>query len=175
VAAQRSFVYRDKLSVDDPPNGFCVKALSVLGLLAAVSATANAGGITLGTPLISGDFSTFERRQRTFHRDLSAEELRALSHWLEQHRSGWQGMITPATSEPVQTEVDLKHSDGGTTSVCVIARADGGYYLRLTGPGTWAYRSFGGIFKSWAATRSMSAEELAQLLSLVSSVQMPSH
>jgi hypothetical protein len=60
----------------------------------------------------------------------------------------------------------LKHSDGGTTHMSIIARAGGGHCLRLTGPGTWAYRSFAGFFKSWAATRPMSDQELAALRSL---------
>jgi hypothetical protein len=77
-------------------------------------------------------------------------------------------MVTPATNEPIQLEVNLTHSDGGMTSMCVIDRAGGGHYLRLTGPGQWAYRSIGGIFKSWAAIRALSDKELAALLNIVS-------
>jgi hypothetical protein len=48
----------------------------------------------------------------------------------------------------------------------VIAGGRGGYYLRVTGPGTMAFRSFGGLFQSWAATRWLSAQDLAALRSL---------
>ena len=147
----------------------CVRTLSLFGRVAAItlSATATAGSITVGTPLILGDVYTYENRRSTGHLDLSPDQLQTISHWLDQHRSGWQGMITPASTEPVELQVTLKHSDGGTTYMSVIARAGGGHYLRLTGPGTWAYRSFGGFFKSWAATRPMSDQELASLRSLV--------
>ena len=145
-----------------------MKQLLPLGLLAiVVGATATAGSIDIGTPLISGDVYTFEHRQNTVHTVLSPEQIHALSHWLGQHRSGWQGMITPASAEPVELRVDLKHGDDGTTSMSVVARAGGGHYLLLTGPGTWAYRSFGGIFKSWAATRPLSEQELAALRNVV--------
>jgi hypothetical protein len=146
-----------------------VKTPSLAGLVAAIafSATASASGIIIGTPLVSSDVDTFENRHNTGYKDLSPDQLQGLSLWLQQHRSGWQGMITPATSEPIQLGVNLKHSDGSTTSMCVIARASGGYYLRLTGPGTWAYRSFLGIFKSWAATRPLSDQELAELQNLI--------
>jgi hypothetical protein len=171
VASQRSFGSRDKLSLGNHLKGFGVKTLPLLGLLmaaaVALSATASAGGINIGTPLVSGDVETFENRHSTGHTDLSPDQLQALSHWLEQHRSGWQGMITPASSEPIRLGVNLNHSDGSTTSMCVIARASGGYYLRLTGPHKWAYRSFLGILTSWAATRPLSDQELAMLRNLV--------
>lgn len=141
------------------------RKLLLLGFLAVVfGATAIAGGIDIGAPLISGDVSS---PQSAGHADLSPEQLQAISRWLELHRSGWQGMITPATSEPIQFQVKLTHSDGHTTTMCVIARASGGYYLRLTGPGVMAYRSFGGIFQSWAATRALSGQDIAALHSLV--------
>jgi hypothetical protein len=129
------------------------------GLVAvAVNATAMAGGINLGTPLISGDVAAIGS-SRT---DLSAQQLQALSRWLEQHKSGWHGMITEASAEPGQLEVKLRHSDGAFTRVSVF-----GHHLRLTGPGTWAYQSWGGIFKSWAATRELSDQELAVLQKIV--------
>jgi hypothetical protein len=147
---------------------FCVKTLSLLGLVAiAVSATANAGAINMGTRLISGDVSSFLNRQETGHTGLSSEQLQALAGWLEHHRSGWQGMITEASLEPIQLQVTLKHDDGAITSMCVIAEANGGHYLRVSGPGKWAYQSFGGIFKSWAATRPISDQELAAFENLV--------
>ena len=146
-----------------------MRPLSLLGLVAAIalSAIAGAGSITIGTPLMSGDVYTYENRHATGHRDLSPDQLQAISHWLDQHQSEWQGMITPASTEPVELQVILKHREGGSTSVSIIARAGGGHYLRLTGPGTWAYRSFGGFFKSWAAWRPLTDQELSALRNLV--------
>jgi hypothetical protein len=137
-----------------------VKTLLLLGLaVAALSATAIAGSSSFGTPVISGQVSG-----RT---ELSSQQVQALSQWLEQHRTGWQGMITEASTEPTQLAVSLRHSDGAVTSISVVAQANGGHYLRLTGPGQWAYRSFGGIFKSWAAVRPLSDPELAELKTAV--------
>lgn len=142
-----------------------MKKLSLLGLAAIVlTATAMAGGIYLGSPVISGDFSSGQDARRT---QLSPQQLHALSGWLEKHRSGWSGMVTPASTEPIQLQVNLRHSDGVATSLCVIAGAGGGHYLRLNAPGKWAYRSVGGIFKSGAATRPLTDEELSVLQKIV--------
>jgi hypothetical protein len=45
--------------------------------------------------------------------------------------------------------------------------ADAGHYLLVTGPGKWAYQPFGGLFKSWAATRPLSDQELAMFENFV--------
>jgi hypothetical protein len=145
-----------------------MKTLWLTGLAALVlNAPAMAGKIETGAPVISGDVSTFVNRQEGGHTELSTERLQALSGWLEQHRSQWRGMVTPASSEPVQLQVDLRHSDGAVTSISLISGTHGGHYLRLTGPEKWAYRSFGGIFKSWAAIRFLSGKELTSLQRIV--------
>jgi len=143
-----------------------VGQLSSLVLLAIVGSTATAASIDIGTPLVAGDVAKFENRQRTSDTNLSSAALLSISVWLDQHRSGWQGMITPGSSEPVQLEANLKHRDGKITTISVIAGRRGGYYLRVTGPGTMADQSFGGIFQSWAAIRSLSAQDLAVFRSL---------
>ena len=146
-----------------------VKPLLLLACVTlGLSATANAGDIHVGTPLISGDVSHFANRQEVSRTALSSKQLQGLADWLEHHQSGWDGMLTEATSEPVELRVNLTHSDATVTSICVIARVAGGHYLRLTGPGKWAYESFLGLWKSWAATRSLSAQDLAALEGLVS-------
>jgi hypothetical protein len=134
-----------------------VKSLLLIALAAtAWNGTVMAGSISIGTPLASGEVSG--------HTELSSQQLQVLSQWLEHHRSGWQGMITEAPiGEPVELTVSLTHSDGAVTSIIVIARPSGAHYVRLTGPGQWAYRSFGGILKSWAAIRALSDPELAEL------------
>lgn len=78
-------------------------------------------------------------------------------------------MVTEATSEPVQLHLNLKHRDGGVTSISVIAGANGGRYLCVTGSGKWAYESFLGFWKSKAATRSLSDQDLATLENLIGS------
>lgn len=146
-----------------------MRTLLLVGLVAIGSnATANAGAIKVGTPLVSGAVSTFASRQETGRRDLSSKQLQGLTDWLQQHQSGWQGMITEATNEPADLHLHLKHSDGAVTSVSVIERSSGGHYLLVTGPGKWTYESFLGFWKSWAATRSLSDQDLAALESLIS-------
>jgi hypothetical protein len=146
-----------------------MRALLSLGLVIGLSATVNAGGIGVETPFVSGDVSTFVNRRETSRMDLSPQQLQGLDDWLEHHRSGWNGMVTEATSEPVQLHLNLKHRDGGVTSISVIARANGGRYLCVTGSGKWAYESFLGFWKSRAATRSLSDQDLATLENLVGS------
>jgi hypothetical protein len=146
-----------------------MKTLLFLGLVAiGLNATASASGINVGTPLVSGDVSRFVSRQETGRTDLSPKQLQGLANWLKNHQSGWHGMITEASSEPVQLQLKLKHSDGALSSISVIAQANGGHYLLMTGPGKWAYEAFLGFWKSWAATRSLSDQELAALVNVVS-------
>jgi hypothetical protein len=127
----------------------------------ALSPIVRAGDIQIGTPLISGDVSRTVNRQDTNHANLSSRQLQALAGWLGNHQSGWSGMAMEATNEPSSLQVTLRHSDGATTSICVIDQLNGGHYLRVSGPGKWAYRSFGGLSKSRAATRPLSDQELA--------------
>lgn len=76
-------------------------------------------------------------------------------------------MITEASSEPVQLQLKLKHNDGAVSSISVIAQADGRHYLLMTAPGKWAHESFLGLWKSGAATRSLSDHDLAGLENIV--------
>lgn len=86
-----------------------------------IGATATAGSIDVGTPLISGELSRFADHRETDRVSLSADQLQALSTWLEHHRSGWQGMLTEASTHPGQLEWILKHRDGATTHIDVMA------------------------------------------------------
>jgi hypothetical protein len=141
----------------------------LIGLLAiALQALAHAGDINLGTPLVSGIVSKLVNRQKTGQAELSSLQLQGLADWLASHRSGWQGMTTDATSEPAELEINLRHFDGTISSIAVIAQSNGGRYLRITGPGKWAYESFHGTWRSWAATRTISDQELAALERLAS-------
>lgn len=74
---------------------------SLLGLVAmAMNTTAMAGGINLGTALVPRGVSGIGINRA----DLSSEQLQTLSRWLEQHRSGWHGMMTEASSESIQLQ-----------------------------------------------------------------------
>jgi hypothetical protein len=151
-----------------------VKKLLPFGMLVMlVAAKAAAGSIDTGRPLVSGDTSIFSRDRATEQRTLSSEQLHAMALWLEEHRSGWHGEpIEASPNEVVELKVTLRHADdGGTTSISVIAGSRGGHLLRLTGPGTWAYRSFAGIYKTWAAIRPVSDEELRALQRIIGIVQ----
>jgi hypothetical protein len=153
--------------------GHCLGRLTLLAVMAVASIpSARAGEIFIGAPLISGDISRFVNRQETGHANLSLPQVQALADWLEHHRSGWSGMVGEAPiMEPCTLEVDLRRGDGATTSIRVVAQADGGQYLRVTGPGKWAYRSFAGIFKSWAAVRRLSNQEMGVLEKLLTATR----
>ena len=121
------------------------------------------GRIYIGAPVISGDICRDVYRLDSDHTALSARQLQALSCWLDQHRSGWGAVITPPGGEGIEFQANPRHSGGAVTSLDFIANGHGGYFLQLTGPGKWACRSFGGLFKSWAAIRTLSDREFAAL------------
>ena len=121
------------------------------------------GIIYLGAPAISGDVCRDVYRLDGDHTALSAGQVQALSRWLDQHKSGWGPVLTPPGGKGIKFQVNLRHSDGAVTSVDFVAKALGAYSLVLTGPGKWAYRSRGGLLKSYAADRSISDQELAAL------------
>jgi hypothetical protein len=142
--------------------------LSLFAIAVILSTSiADAGDIYIGMPLASGNVSRFADRQEIGQADLSLQQLRAVADWLTNHQAGWSGMITEASLEPCSMAVTLKHDDGAITSISVISQANGGSYLRLTGPGTWAYSSLWGIYKSWAATRPLSEQELLSFRKLL--------
>jgi len=134
--------------------------LSIASVLAAC-------GQDFGMPLESGEAVVFENRQELRREALSPDQLRELSRWFEQHRSGWYGLITPASAEPAPLQLRLKHTDGKSTYVSVVVQANGHRYLRLTTSEKWAYRSAGGLVKSWAAARPLSDGENDDLQALL--------
>jgi hypothetical protein len=117
--------------------------------------------------LESGEEVVFENRQEVRREVLSPDQLHSLSQWFDRHQSNWHGLLTPGSSEPVLLELSLKHTDGKSTLVSVVTQRDGHHYLRLTSSEKWAYRSAGGSFKSWAAVRPISDEELDTLQRLL--------
>jgi hypothetical protein len=120
-------------------------------------------GIEFGTHVVAGDVATLQDRHETSRRELSQPQVQALSRWLDRHKSGWQGMITESSSEPRCLRFSLKDGDGKLGSIEVVAGVHGDYLQFRTSSEKWSYRSFGGLFKSWAATRALSPEELDQL------------
>src|SRR5690349_21988939 len=108
-------------------------------------------GHDFGKSVTSGEAIAFNNRTEISRQTLSPDQLQSLSRWFGAHRFGWYGLITPASTEPIELRLHLTDAAGRRFVVNVIARADGHRYLRVTGPGTWAYVSSGGLFKSWAA------------------------
>jgi hypothetical protein len=129
----------------------------------AVSASAQAGDISVGTPFVSGDVAKFDIGKEANPRELSRGQLQALSLWLELHRSNWHGMSTEGSSEPRSLQLNLKDKEGKAVSIGVIAGADGHHYLCLISSDKWSYRSFGGLVKSRVAARPVSDRELVVL------------
>ena len=138
-------------------------------LCVSLSAVLVGCGRDFGAPLVAGEVVTFENRHEVGREALSQEQLQALNAWFEKHRSGWHGLIAPDSSEPPELRLNLTHADGKTTSVNVVAQANGGHYLRLTNSEKWAYSSASGAFKSWAAVRPVSNQELTAMRSLLPS------
>jgi hypothetical protein len=141
-----------------------MRRLSKCALISiAVSASAQAGDINIGTPLVSGDVAKFDIGKETNPRELSRGQLQALSLWLELHRSNWHGTRSEGSSEPRSLQLNLKDREGKAVSIGVIAGANGHHYLCLISSDKWSYRSFGGLVKSRAAARPVSDRELVML------------
>ena len=109
-------------------------------ILLVFSSSAQAGDINLGTPLISGSVAQFDGGRETSRRDLSRGQLQALTLWLGLHRSKWRGMNTTASSERSSLQLNLKDNEGKGAAIDVIARPDGGLYLRLIIRGSRTFR-----------------------------------
>ena len=147
-----------------------MKRMSLLAFLLILDAAltpAVAGDIEAAAGVTSAEFTQFQDRRETAHVTLSSTQLHDLTLWLEQHHAHWRGLLTEESSEPTLLLLSLRHADGGVSTLSVKARLGGGYYLMLTGPGRWAYRSLGGLYKSWAATRSLSDPDFAALRELL--------
>lgn len=138
------------------------------GLLVTIwSVSAIAGRITVNAPFVSGDIVQLANRQESGHGELSGDQLQQMFLWLKQHRAGWQGLMTEETNEPIELSMKLKRRQGGATGLVVVQRRDGSHYLRLYGPGKWAYQTFGGLVKYRVAIRPLSADELVALEKIV--------
>ena len=117
------------------------------------------------TPLVAGKATAFERRKAVAHVTLTADQLNALSRWLERRQRTWSAHITEPSSEPVAMSMDLARADGKVDYIDVISAPRGGYYMRLAiGPGIqWAYRSFAGVVRTRYAQQSISEADFAKL------------
>jgi hypothetical protein len=149
-------------------NSSVKKLLSVFLLTLGAGAVAFAGGIYVGSPLVSGEASVFRDNLGTERMSLSSDQLQAMAHWLEQRPSAWQGdPIEASPNERVELQIKLNHATDGVTTLSVIPGVRGGHFLRLTGPGTWAYHSLFGLYKTWAATRQITEQELGTLKNMI--------
>jgi hypothetical protein len=146
-----------------------VKATVISGLIAifGLAPAADAGSIYWKTPLTSGEVSRIANHQETGHDVLLPAQLQALAGWVQRHASGWSGMVTPPSNEPVELNLSLKQGDGSQTWLAVVADARGGHHLRLTAASHWVYESIGGLFKYWGATRPLTDEDRTELEKLI--------
>jgi hypothetical protein len=131
-------------------------------ILIFVSA-APAGELNFGAPLVSGDVAQFDAGRGSIPRDLSRGQLQGLTLWLGLHRSAWRGSRAPAPNVRPLLRLNLKDAHGASASIDVVAQSGRGVVMRLTRSDTWTYKSFGGLFKSAAATQLLSDKELAVL------------
>jgi len=134
----------------------------VVALTISVCAAADAS-------LISGAASAYESREEVQHVVLRAEQLSALSRWLEERRGRWGAHLTEPSAEPLSISLDLTRADGKIDHIAVVAAVRGGHYMRLSiGPGIdWAYRSVGGILKTRYAQQPISEADFAKLRELL--------
>jgi len=142
-----------------------VKTIVAFGLVAIVLCVpaAHAGSVHLRTPLTSGEASRFVNHQEASHNVLPPAQLQALSVWLENHRSGWSGMVTPPSNERIELNLALKQSNGSDAWLVIVAKANGEHYLRITTSADWVYESAGGLIKNSAATRPLSDQDKTEI------------
>lgn len=132
-------------------------------ILIFMSATAPAGELNFGTPVVSADVAQVEGGSETHPRELSRGQLQGLTLWLGLHRSAWRGVSTPASNGQRLLQLNLKDAAGKSASIDVVAKAEGGVILRLTSSDTWSYASYWGLIKSAVAAQPLSDEELVVL------------
>jgi hypothetical protein len=123
-------------------------------------------GLDFNTSFVSGEVLSYVDGRELSRRSLSPDQLQQLTQWLDQHRSGWQGMLAETPPSSTRIELQIKDQDGGMTSVLAITPPNGGRYLLVHGPGKWAYQSYGGFIKSWAAARRLSDRDFSILQNL---------
>ena len=141
-----------------------MKPLSQLAAVSILVSGCALGGVPLSPPLVCADVAFIENRHEVSRTPLSLAPLQALTLWLEQRKSKWHGMLTEATNEPRALRFSLRDASGDTGSIALVARHDGGYDLQFHSDSQkWSYRSFGGLFGSWAANQSLSTQDLNQL------------
>lgn len=170
---ETAFLCKNPIIVVSGTHRIRVFRTRLVAISIAASGTAVAG-IEIGAPLVSGDVATVEHRHEASRKKLSQTELQALSQWLALHKTGWRGMITEPSSEPAALRFSLKDSKGRTGSISVVVGLHGGYYLQFVSSSEkWSYQSSVGLFKSWAATHALSAEDLSQLLRAVDIQDLP--
>jgi hypothetical protein len=134
--------------------------------LSMAAATALAGSIEFAMPpIISGEVVAFEDQHQTSERELTPTQLQAVAKWLTWNQQGWFATEAKSPSQPVEFQLNLRHSDGTTAAVSVVAEAGGTrhqlYFINNGAPSS--YYAWFGRFKSRAATRPLAGYELEAL------------
>ena len=146
-----------------------MRRLLQMAAMATVATPVLAGSIILDTPVISADAITFQDQHEPTHRELSRAQLQAISAWLSWNRQGWFGVKREIPGEPVKILLNLKHADGTSSTLSVVADAGHKHHLVFINQGAAAYRTWFGVVKAPAATRPLADYELEALQKILGS------
>jgi hypothetical protein len=145
-----------------------MRRLLQMAAMATVATPVLAGSIILDVPVVSADAIAFQDQQEPTHRELSRAQLQAITAWLSWNRQGWFS-AKPVPGEPVAIQLNLKHADGTSSTLSVVADAGHKHHLVFLNQGAPAYRTWLGTAKAPAATRPLADYELEALQKILGS------
>jgi hypothetical protein len=145
-----------------------MRRLLQIAAMATVATPVLAGSIILDAPVVSVDAIAFQDQQEPSHRELSRAQLQAITAWLFWNRQGWFG-AKPAPGETVEIQLNLKHADGTSSTLSVVADAGRKHHLVFFNQGAPAYRTWFGIVKAPSAIRPLADYELEALKRILGS------
>jgi hypothetical protein len=139
-------------------------------VMSLVATNALAGTIDFASPaIVSGEITMFDDHHLASEQELSPDQLRSLIHWLTWNQHGWFSTEEKAPREPVQLQINLRHSDGtlAMLSVVPVTRPGKRDLFFINKGASWSYHAWLGQYKAPAATRPLSEYDLDFLQKLL--------
>jgi hypothetical protein len=140
-----------------------MRGLLKAAAMSLVATAALAGTIDFESPpIVSGEITTFDDHHLASEQELSPDQLQSLTHWLTWNQHGWFSTQAKSPPEPIQLQINLRHSDGTLATLSVVPvkgpRKLDLFFINKGAP--WSYDAWFGQYKARAATRPLSGYDL---------------
>jgi hypothetical protein len=147
-----------------------MRGLFAAALMSLATTSALAGAIDFEPPpFVSGEITMFDDHHVASAQELSPDQLRSLTHWLTWNRYGWFAAQEKSPPEPVQLQINIRHSDGTSATLSVVPvtgpRKRDLFFINRGAP--WSYHAWLGQYRAPAATRPLSDYDLDFLQKLM--------